>query len=158
VRTGPKVALAGAAAALVAAWPVAHALEGDGTTAPLRFRDLSPQLGPLEFPRPTARVYLTREKLQKYLDDVMPGGAPALPPIDFGREKALLVAVGPRSSTGYELSVVSVVIRGGHPRVTLRERAPGTATPVVSRVTYPYRLITIPRTTQSTQIELQGRP
>ena len=158
MRTGPKLALGGAVAALVVAWPVIRAVQSTGSERPLAYEDLSSRLGPLEFPRATGRVYLSAQKLQDYLDAVMPGSAPTLPPIDFTKRKAVLVAVGPRSSTGYDLRVVAVTLRGGHPHVTLRETAPSVTDRVVPRVTYPYRLITIPRTSSSTEIELQGRP
>lgn len=92
-----------------------------------------------------------------YLDAVMPGAAPAPPPVDFARRKAVLIAAGPRSSTGYVLNVERVVEERSRVVVVAREHAPSLGDPVQPRVTYPYRLITIPRTSKPTHLELEGR-
>lgn len=88
----------------------------------------------------------------------MPGRAPAIPPIDFAHREAILVAVGPRSSTGYALRVVKVRETSDRIAVTVRERTPTIGEPVVARVTYPFRLITIPRIDKSLLLHIEGRP
>jgi hypothetical protein len=87
----------------------------------------------------------------------MPGAAPDAPPIDFAHRKAVLIAAGPRSSTGYVLRVVRVVGERSRVVVVVRERTPSLRDRVVAKVTYPYRLITIPRTSKPTHLELEGR-
>jgi hypothetical protein len=121
------------------------------------WRDLSAQLGPLRFPRATFRVFLRREKLANYLDAAMPGAAPTPPPIDFAHRKAVLIAAGPRSSTGYVLHVDHVTAERSRVVVYVRERTPSLADRVAARVTYPYRLITIPRTAKPTKLVFLGR-
>jgi hypothetical protein len=128
-----------------------------GGGRPVAWHDLSAQLGPLRFPRATFRVFLHREKLVRYLDAVMPGDAPAPPPIDFGRRKAVLIAAGPRSSTGYDLLVDHVAEERSRIVVFVRERTPSLTTRVAGRVTYPYRLITIPRISKPTALTFIGR-
>ena len=128
-----------------------------GDPRPLAWRDLSARVGPLRFPRATFRVFLHREKLVSYLDAVMPGAAPAAPPIDFAHRKAVLIAAGPRSSTGYVLDVERVVEERSRVVVVARERTPSLGDRVRSRVTYPFRLITIPKTSKPTHLELEGR-
>jgi hypothetical protein len=128
-----------------------------GGGKPVAWRDLSPQLGSLRFPRATFRVFLRREKLADYLDAVMPGDAPAPPPIDFAHRKAVLIAAGPRSSTGYILHVDHVTAERSRVVVYVRERTPSLADRVAARVTYPYRLITIPRTSKPTKLVFLGR-
>ena len=128
-----------------------------GGGKPVAWRDLSAQLGPLRFPRATFRVFLRREKLADYLDAVMPGDAPAPPPIDFAHRKAVLIAAGPRSSTGYVLHVDHVTAERSRVVVYVREHAPSLADRVAARVTYPYRLITIPRTAKPTRLVFLGR-
>jgi hypothetical protein len=42
--------------------------------------------------------------------------------------------------------------------VTVRERTPSLGEPVVARVTYPFRLITIPRIDKKLRLHIEGRP
>ena len=97
-------------------------------------------------------------KFGDFLQDAMPGSAPPVPAIDWSRREAILIATGPRSSTGYALRVVSVQLRGARLVVTVKERSPALGEPVVARVTYPYRLITVPRTDKKLLLHIEGRP
>ncbi len=129
---------------------------GDGL--PLPWRDESAELGPVELARPVGRLFRTRADLARFLRAAMPGSTPTLPAIDFRRREAILAATGPRSSTGYTLRVVRVVERRSRIEVELREDAPTLATGVVPRLSYPYRLITIPRSPKPVFLDLAGRP
>ena len=51
---------------------------------------------------------------------------------------------GPRSSTGYDLEVTDVRERDGKLTVTVHERTPTLEDPVEPRVTFPYRLVSLP--------------
>jgi hypothetical protein len=53
---------------------------------------------------------------------------------------------------------VSVVKERDRVLVTLRERTPSLGEPVQARVTYPYRLITIPAGGDAVTVHWQGRP
>ena len=144
-------------AVLAGAWVAYVHLWKHGGGKPVAWRDLSAELGPLRFPRATFRVFLRREKLVKYLDAVMPGDAPSPPPIDYAHRKAVLIAAGPRSSTGYVLHVDHVTAERSRVVVYVRERTPTLATKVAARVTYPYRLIPIPKTSKPTTLVFLGR-
>jgi len=144
------VALVGGWVAYVHAWR-------HGGGRPVAWSDVSARVGPLQFPRATFRVFLRRKKLADYLDAVMPGRAPAAPSIDFAHRKAVLIAAGPRSSTGYDLQVVRVVAERSRVVVVVRERTPSLGDRVRARVTYPYRLLTIPRTGKPTHLDFEGR-
>jgi hypothetical protein len=87
-----------------------------------------------------------------------PGRELRLPPIDFARREAYLVAAGPRSSTGYDLRIVSVRDTGGHIVVTVHERTPTLGDPVRARVTYPFRLIALPASDKPVKLKWPGRP
>ncbi|MDX6402027.1 MAG: PrcB C-terminal, partial [Gaiellaceae bacterium] len=94
-----------------------------------------------------------------------PGRDIHLPPIDFTRREAYLVAAGPRSSTGYDLRIVSVRDTGGHIVVTVHERTPGLGDrtpglgdPVRARVTYPFRLIALRASDEPVKLKWPGRP
>jgi PrcB C-terminal len=87
-----------------------------------------------------------------------PGHEIKLPPIDFAQREAYLVAAGPRSSTGYRLDIVRVVDTGPRIVVTVHERTPSLGDPVKARVTYPYRLITLPRSDKAVKLKWPGRP
>ena len=69
-----------------------------------------------------------------------------------------MVSFGPRSNTGYSLRVERVVELRREIDVYLRERTPALGDPVEPRVTYPYRAISIPRTSKPVYVKLQGRP
>lgn len=88
----------------------------------------------------------------------MPGRAPAVPPIDFTRDEAVLIATGPRSSTGYALRVLRVKEQRDRVVVVVRERAPSLGDRVQARVTYPYRLIVFSRIPKLVTIDYLGRP
>lgn len=88
----------------------------------------------------------------------MPGRRLRIPRIDFARREAVLVAAGPRSSTGYELRVLSVRERGGRLVVTVHERTPSLGERVMPRVTYPFLLLSVPRSDKSLLLKWPGRP
>jgi len=133
-------------------------LAGCGTSRTIPYVDISSQLRGAAFPRLVRQVFHSHEELQLYLDRQMPGNAPVVPPIDFSLREAILVAVGPRSSTGYALRVVKVRETSDRLAVTVRERTPTLDEPVTARVTYPFRLITIPRVDKKLLLHIEGRP
>jgi hypothetical protein len=93
-----------------------------------------------------------------YLEHAMPGRRIHLPRIDFSRREAILVAAGPRSSTGYDLRILGVRETGSRIVVTVRERTPSLGQPVTAKVTYPFRLITVTRSDKHLRLKWLGRP
>jgi hypothetical protein len=81
-----------------------------------------------------------------------------LPNIDFDRREVLLVATGPRSSSGYELRIVRVRDQGDRIVVVVHERTPSLGEAVQARVTYPFRLISLPRNDKPVKLKWPGRP
>ena len=153
-----RVAALTAIAAFVCAWLVYAYGFGHGGGRPLAWRDVTGQLGPAEFRRPAGRVFGSARELRRYVIAAMPGRAPSLPRIDFRRREAVLLAAGPRSSTGYTVDVETVREERGRIVVQVRERTPSLGDPVAARVTYPYRLITLPRLDKPVDISWDGRP
>jgi hypothetical protein len=141
-----------------AGWLVYAQWWGRGGAHELAWRDLNPSLGRLEFTRKVTAVYRSRAPFTRLLEATMPGRAPQPPPVDFGRREVVVVSLGPRSSTGYSLRVERVVERRREIDVYLRERAPSLGDPLEPRVTYPYRAITIARTSKPVSVKLEGRP
>ena len=129
-----------------------------GQTRPVAYTDLTREAGPLEFTRITRGLYRDRAALMEVLTRNNPGRKFSLPPIDFARQSAYLVAAGPRSSTGYMLQVVGVEDRGSEIVVIVREVTPALGDPVAARVTYPFRLLALPRTDRSVKLKWLGRP
>jgi hypothetical protein len=70
----------------------------------------------------------------------------------------ILVAAGPRSSTGYGVRIVHVKERRGDIRVLARETTPSLGQRVTPELTSPYRLIEIPSTAKRVYVSWQGRP
>ena len=129
-----------------------------GETRPVAYTDLTREAGPLEFTRITRGLYRDRAALREVLERNNPGRKLSLPPIDFARQSAYLVAAGPRSSTGYMLRIVRVEARGAEIVVVVREVTPKLGDPVAARVTYPFRLLALPRTGKSVKLKWLGRP
>jgi hypothetical protein len=138
---------------------LAAALGGcGGRGTPVAYRDISRQLHGYEPPRLAREVFTSRAELAKYLRHTVPGGDVRVPSVGWARREAILVASGPRSSTGYSLHVVSLFTRGNRLALTVKERTPSLGQAVAAKVTYPFVLITVPRTTKSLLLHFQGRP
>ena len=129
-----------------------------GKAEPIAYQDVSAQLRPAQFTRQVREIFRTRASLVEYLERAMPGRRLHLPRIDFARRETVLIAAGPRSSTGYVLRVVSVREAGNRLTVTIRERTPTLGEPVTARVTYPFRLLSVPRTAEHLRLKWLGRP
>ena len=114
--------------------------EGEGQ--PVAWQDLSSQVGPLTFAYPEHRVFRKRAELARYLRAAQ--AARPAPAVDFSSRQVLVVSPGPRSSTGYSVEVLSARKRGERIGVRVRERTPRVGADVDPRVTYPYRLISLP--------------
>jgi PrcB C-terminal len=127
-----------ALAAILLAVRLLHEEEGQAVA----WRDLSSQIGPLTIVRSERRVFRKRSELTSYLRQAR-AQRPA-PAIDFSARQLLIVSPGPRSSTGYSVEVLSARERGERIAVRVRERSPGLGADVRPRVTYPYRLISLP--------------
>jgi hypothetical protein len=125
---------------------------------PVSFEDVTGAVAPLEFTRITRGVYRNRRALLDVLEQNNPGREIRLPPIDFTRREAYLVAAGPRSSTGYVLRVEQVRDEGDRVVVVVHERTPSLGDPVTARVTYPFRLILLPRSDEPVKLKWPGRP
>jgi PrcB C-terminal len=141
-----------------AGWLVYTQWWGQGGAHEVAWHDLNARLGKVEFTRKVTGVYHSRAPFARLLEATMPGRAPSPPALDFGTNEAVVVSLGPRSSTGYSLRVERVVERRRGIYVYLRERTPSLGDPVTARVTYPYRAIAIARSTKPVYVKLQGRP
>ena len=111
----------------------------DEKSHPVGWRDLSAQAESVRTADSVRRLFRTREQLVRFL-----GTKERVPPIDFSKRQLLLVAPGPRSSTGYSVEVLSVSEREGRITVKVRERTPKLGDRVEARVTYPFRLLSLP--------------
>jgi hypothetical protein len=146
-----RTACAGLAAALIVGGC-------GGENRRVAYTDLTRDAGALEFTRITRGLFRDRGALRKVLERNNPGRPIRLPDIDFARQSAYLVAAGPRSSTGYVLRIVSVEDRGSEIVVEVREQTPSLGDPVAARVTYPFRLLALPRTDEPVKLKWLGRP
>jgi hypothetical protein len=120
--------------------------------------DLTRSVGPLEFTHITVATFTDRDKLIEVLERNNPGRRIRVPPIDFDNHVAYLVAAGPRSSTGYVLNIVRVREESDRVLVVVHERTPSLGEPVRARVTYPFRLIVLPRLDKPVKLKWPGRP
>jgi hypothetical protein len=126
----------------LSAFLLAVRLLPEGKGQAVAWRDLTSQVGPLEIVHSDHRLFRERSRLEKYLKGVQ--AARPAPAVDFSARQLLLVSPGPRSSTGYSVEVLSARERGGTITVRVRERTPQLGENVQPRVTYPYRLISLP--------------
>lgn len=126
----------------LSAFLLAVRLVPEGPGQAVAWRDLSSQVGPLTIVRSDHRVFRERSRLEKYLKGT--GATRPVPAVDFSTRQLLLVSPGPRSSTGYSVEVLNARERGGKITVRVKERSPRLGENVRPRVTYPYRLISLP--------------
>ena len=89
------------------------------------------------------------------VEDALP--AATVPPIDFERRTGILVTSGPRSSSAYQLEILSVVEERRRIVVAVRERAPTLAVPGAPALTFPFRLITIERSRKPVVLDRKGK-
>jgi PrcB C-terminal len=113
----------------------------EGTSEPLAWRDLSAQVGPLTIAGIERRLFRDQEQLARYLARAH---ARETPTVDFSKRQLLLVSTGPRSSTGYSIEILGAEEQDGKITVRVREAAPGLEDRVEARVTFPYRLLSLP--------------
>ena len=92
------------------------------------------------------------------LEQNNPGRAIRVPNVDFARREIYLFALGPRSSTGYELRVLRIEDMGSSILVVMHERTPSLGDVVQARLTYPFRLISLPHSGKPVKPKLPGRP
>jgi len=134
-------------------------LAGCGTSPrDVPYVDLTQQTGRLEFTRIRRDVFRNRTALLEVLEQNNPGRTIRLPRIDFKRSEIYLVAAGPRSSSGYELQVLRVQDLGDRIVVVVHERTPSLGDAVQARVTYPFLLIALPRSSKPVTLKWPGRP
>ena len=126
----------------LAAILIAVRLLPEGEGEPVAWQDLSSQVGPLTFANPDHRVFRKRAELTRYLRAAQ--AARPVPAVDFSARQLLIVSPGPRSSSGYSVQVLSARKRSQRISVRLREQTPRAGADVRPRVTYPYRLISLP--------------
>ena len=115
-------------------------------------------MGPVLWPKSVTRSFWRRRQVTRYLARTFPLGAPQVPPFDFARRRLILVAAGPRSSTGYGVRIVRITERRSTIDVLAREATPSLGTRACRELTSPYRLITIPATSKRVYVQWQGRP
>jgi PrcB C-terminal len=133
------------------------ATKGGGTRQPLAWRDISSEVAPAVWARPTVSVIHDQEKLDKLFVVATFGAHPKPPQIDFSRREAILVTTGPRSSTGYSLEVESVTTTGGTIDIVVREVTPSLSDKVTPRLTYPLLLITLAKSSKRVHVKYAGR-
>jgi hypothetical protein len=129
-----------------------------GPEKQLVWQDVTAKMGLVLWPKSVSRSFWRRRQVTRYLARTFPFGVPKVPRFDFGRSRLILVAAGPRSSTGYGVEIVRITERRSTIDVLARETTPSLSTRVVPRLTSPYRLITIPATSKRVYVQWQGRP
>jgi hypothetical protein len=128
-----------------------------GTKRPVSYVDITNRLHGFQPARYVGKAFLTQRDFSTYVRHASPGIG-KLPAIDWAHREAILISTGPRSSTGFALRIVRVFETSSHVVVTAHEVTPTLGESVVARVTYPFRLITIPRTTLPLHVHWPGRP
>lgn len=132
------------------------ATKGGFVRHPVAWKDLSRQVGPARWARPTISVVQDSDKLAKLFDVALLPPRPKPPRIDFAKNDAVLITVGPRSSTGYKLRVVRVT-QSGNLDILVREQTPGVRAKVTPVVTYPYLLLVVPKLGKHVSVHYDGR-
>jgi len=114
-------------------------------------------MGTVEFTRRALGVYHSRGSFTRLLDATMPGRAPKPPKLDWNRDQVVVISLGPRSSTGYQLVIDRVLERRRGIYVYAHERTPTVGEPVEARVTYVYRVLAMHGRAKPVYVKLRGR-
>jgi PrcB C-terminal len=129
-----------------------------GGSKQLAWDDVTAQMPGVLWPKSVSRSFWKRRQVVRYLARTFPGNPPVMPPFDFGRRRLILVAAGPRSSTGYGVRIVRITERRSTIDVLARELTPSLGDHTTARLTSPYRLVAIPATSKRVYVQWQGRP
>ena len=124
---------------------------------PVPWQDISAQVAPAQWARPTISVVHDQAKLDKLFLVATIGSHPKPPAVDFSRREVVLVTTGPRSSTGYSLHVESVTASDGTIDVIVRERTPSLGEEVAPKLTFPLLLLTLPKSGKHVHVRYAGR-
>jgi hypothetical protein len=143
---------------VAAGWLVYTQVWGTGGERPYAWQDITAKMGRIEFTRKVTAVYHSRRPFVNLLEATMPGRAPEPPAHNWDRDQVVVIALGPRSSTGYQLRILRVVERRRGIYVYARERTPSLGEPVTARVTYPYRVLSMHGSAKPVYVKLEGRP
>jgi protease stability complex PrcB-like protein len=130
----------------------------EGGSKQLAWDDVTAEMGPALWPKSVSRSFWKRRQVVRYLARTFPAGPPRVPPFDFAKQRLILVAAGPRSSTGYGVQIVRITERRRTIDVLAREVTPSLGSHTAARLTSPYRLIAIPATSKRVYVQWQGRP
>jgi hypothetical protein len=116
----------------------------------VRWHDLTAETGPLVLPESVTHKFETRKELVYYLRSWQ---GTRVPDIDFARWYAVLITVGPRSSSGYSLRVAGVAEDDRRFTVSVVRRDATLEDPGTPRLTFPYRLIVLPASNKPVRIK-----
>ena len=129
-----------------------------GGSKQLAWDDVTAQMPGVLWPKSVTRSFWKRRQVVRYLARTFPQGPPQVPPFDFAHRRLILVAAGPRSSTGYDVRILRVTERRSTIDVLAREVTPSLGQRTTARLTSPYRLIAIPATSKRVYVQWRGRP
>jgi hypothetical protein len=107
----------------------------------------------LILPRGLTREFISEPQLTAYLHS---RGGTHVPHVDFPTTRAALITLGPRSSTAYSIRVVGVREDGAHVVVSVRRQNATLADPGRPKLTFPYRLISLPTTGKRIHLDWVG--
>jgi hypothetical protein len=150
----------GLAVALIAFGVIWTQVVQPGSQKHIAWQDVTAQMPPLLWPKSVTRSFTREPQLQHYMDRSFPLLRLRAPRFDFSfrRRRLILIATGPRSSTGYGVKILRVTERRSTIDVLAKEITPTLGDHAQARLTSPFRLITIPYTHKRVYVEWQGRP
>jgi hypothetical protein len=123
---------------------------------PVAWSDITGEVVTARWARPTISVVKDQAKLTKLFEVALLPPRPRPPQVDFSRQEVVLIAVGPRSSTGYSLHVVRVT-QSGNIDILVHEQTPSLGETVNPVVTFPYLLLTVPKSDKHVSVKYAGR-
>src|SRR5262249_43557850 len=128
-----------------------------GGARQLAWHDVTAEVrGQALWPKSVTRSFWRQRQVGRGLARLFPACAPTLPRIDYAHDRLVLIAAGPRSSTGYRVQVLTATDRRGDIQILARELTPTLEQRVKPRLTSPFRLITIPATRKRVYVQWEG--
>ena len=125
---------------------------------PVVWKDLTRSVGRVAFSGLERHRFRKRHDFLRFIRIHQIGGLFRAPIVDFSHYEIELFAVGPRSSSGYSLSVRQVYESDGKVVVVVDEQSPRLGSRARAVLTYPFVVVRLPRGDETVLIDWPQHP
>ncbi len=155
VRNGSLILVA-VVVAVAVGWAVASSSDARRRSVP--WKNITASVGPVVFAGFEQHRFRKSRDFRRFIRSHETERLSPVPFVDFSRDEVELLAVGPRSSTGYSLSVRQVYESAGQIVVVVDEHAPGLGSRTRATLAFPFVAISLPRSDEPVVVDWPQHP